>query len=742
MQRAIKHYHKTIIGLFMLCAFNAPTEARALNSRNVNLTNNLAPVHKNTIINWTITGKVASASGEALPGVTVLLKGTNIGTATGPDGTYSLSVPETKGTLVFSFVGYTTQEKTFSGPDPINITLTDDAKALQELVVVGYGTQKKSDVTGSVASVSTEEIQRVPVTSMAQTLQGRVAGVQVTQASHSPGGGVSIRIRGGNSIQGGNEPLYVVDGYPLYNENGATINPNDIESIDILKDASATAIYGSRGANGVVLITTKRGKAGKSTISFDTYYSVQKVQKTLPLLNAREYAELVKEANENVGKPVPAAFADPSIYGEGTNWQDEIFRTAPTQNYQLTFTGGDDKTRYAISGNYFNQQGVIINSKFERGSLRFNFERNLTPKLKIGNNLTVARTRSNRVPTDGSGGSSLSAVYSALNFSPTVPVYNPDGSLVIDNVAGGIKISNPVGVTSEVINMNIGSRFLGNVYADYEFFKGLNLRVSLGANAQISKNNDYIKRTIFNGVGTNGSGSVGMSQFTEWQNTNTLTYNKTFNEKHGLNLLLGFEMLGNRFESVLANTQNYSNDILLYNNLGSAGTTLTGASSTTQGNLISYFARANYDFAGRYLFTATTRVDGSSKFGAGNKYAVFPSGSVAWRLSEEEFMKGIGYLNELKIRTSYGLSGNQEIGQYQSLAALGVQNYNYGGTQNIGFGPSRIANPDLKWETTAQFDAGLDISLFQNRISITADYFIKNTRDLLLNVPLPITSGY
>ena len=697
-----------------------------------------------------IKGKVTDGK-EGLPGVTVLVKGTTNGTTTDPEGNFTINAPDANATLVFSFIGYVNQEVKLEGRTTINVTMQSDVKALDEVVVVGYGTQKKSDVTGSVASVSTEEIQRVPVTSMAQTLQGRVAGVQVTQASNAPGGGVSIRIRGGNSIKGGNEPLYVVDGYPLYNENGASINPNDIESIDILKDASATAIYGSRGANGVVLITTKRGKAGKSTISYDTYYGVQQVQKKIPLLNAQEYATLANEAimNENQyitdpTKQKAMRFTPEQIaaFGEGTDWQDEIFRSASVQNHQLTFTGGDEKTRYAISGNYYRQNGVVINSLFERGSVRFNFDRNITNKLKIGNNLTVSRVRSNIAPTDADGGSGASTVYSALNFSPTVPVYNPDGSLVIDNVAGGIRISNPVGIATQTINQGIRSRFLGNIFADYEFFKGLNLRVTLGANANFNKDNDYVPRTILRGLQVNGSGGVGASQFTEWQNTNTLTYNTTFNEKHNLNVLLGFEMLKNRFESVRANTQNYANDILLYNNLGSAGTTNPGSSDAYSASLMSYFARANYDFAGRYLLTATTRVDGSSKFGEGNKYAVFPSGSIAWRASEEEFLKGVTYLSELKIRTSYGLSGNQEIGQFQSLAGLGVQNYNYGGVVAVGFGPNRIANPDLRWETTAQFNAGIDLSLFQNRLSITVDYFIKNTRDLLLDVPLPITSGY
>lgn len=699
----------------------------------------------------TVTGTVTDEKGVALPGVTAVLKGTSIGTSTNLDGSFSLSVPDGSGTLVFSFIGYKTKEEPIKNRASVNISLEPDTKALEEVVVVGYGTQKKSDVTGSVASVSSEEIQRVPVTSMAQTLQGRVAGVQVTQASNAPGGGVSIRIRGGNSIKGGNEPLYVVDGYPLYNENGASINPNDIESIDILKDASATAIYGSRGANGVVLITTKRGKAGKSTISFDTYYGVQEVQKKIPLLNAQEYAKLANEAIMNANQYI----ADPSQHkelrftpeeiaemGEGTDWQDEIFRKASVQNYQLTFTGGDEKTRYAISGNYYRQNGIVINSMFERASVRFNFDRNISDKLKIGNNFTVSRIRQNLAPTDADGGSGASTVYSALNFSPTVPVYNPDGTLVMDNVAGGIRIPNPVGIATETVNEDLRTRFLGNIFADYEFFKGLNLRVSLGANASFNKDNDYVPRTILSGLQVGGRASVGSSQFTEWQNTNTLTYNTTFNEKHNLNVLLGFELLQNNYEDVRTNTQNYANDILLYNNIGSAGTTNPGSSNFFSASLVSYFARANYDFGGKYLLTATTRVDGSSKFGAGNKYAVFPSGSVAWRVSEEEFLKDVAYLSELKFRTSYGLSGNQEIGQYQSLAALGVQSYNYGGLLNIGFGPNRIANPDLRWETTAQFDAGVDISLFKNRVSVTADYYVKNTRDLLLDVPLPITSGY
>jgi TonB-linked SusC/RagA family outer membrane protein len=700
--------------------------------------------------NRTVSGTVKADSGEPLPGVYVLVKGSTIGTTTDAEGKYAIETSENT-TLIFTFIGMKNIEETVNNRTQIDVVMLADVSQLGEVVVVGYGTQLKSDVTGSVASVSSKEISERPVTSMAQALQGRAAGVQVSQTSNAPGGGVSIRIRGGNSIQGGNEPLYVVDGYPLINENGSSINPNDIESIDILKDASATAIYGSRGANGVVIITTKRGKSGRNNIQFETYYSVQQVRKKLDMLDAKQLATLINEGidninQDNVGKPgfpKPPAYTQEAIdtMGKGTNWQDQIFRKAPQKNYQLTLTGGDDKNQYSISGNYFDQKGIIVNTDYSRASLRLNLDRKLSSKFKIGNSISFMRTKSHAVNTDGDGGAGAGVVYGSLIFSPTVPVFNADGTYTIDNRPGAIKISNPLALAKLTTNETTVNRLLGNVSGEYEIVEGLKFKVMAGANISSNKNGSYTPRTVYAGVGSNGSASVYNSQFAEWLNENTLTYNKAI-DNHKITALLGYTIQQATFEDFRANAQNFANDILTYKNLGAAQQTNPGASSSSKWGLRSYIARVNYDYSGRYLVTLTSRVDGSSRFGKGNKNAFFPSGSVAWRISKEKFMENVAAVSDLKIRASYGITGNQEINQYQSLSALGTANYNFNNSLSIGYAPTRIANPNLKWETTAQTDIGIDIGLFTNRILITADYYKKKTSDLLYNVPLPISSGY
>jgi TonB-linked SusC/RagA family outer membrane protein len=601
--------------------------------------------------------------------------------------------------------------------------------------------------------VSGKDLKAVPAASLSQALTGRAAGVRVGTASNSPGGGITIRIRGGNSIQGGNEPLYVVDGYPLYNENGPAINPNDIESMEILKDASATAIYGSRGANGVIIITTKRGKAGRNQIQLETYYGIQKVRKKIPMLNAEQLATLINEGVANVNKdnqgnagyPKPLPFTEEQIkgFGVGTDWQDAIFRDAPIQNYQLTFSGGTDKSQYAVSGNYFDQQGIVINTGFSRGSVRLNLDQELNKRLKLGVSATISRTKGTLVNTDGDGGAGAGVVYGALNFSPTVPIYNPDGTFTINNrPGGGILISNPVALASETWNTNVATRAIGNATLEYKIMEGLYIKTLIGTNIRYEKSSTYVPRTVYAGVANNGNASIYNAQNAEWLNENTLSYRKTFATVHRVNAVVGYTFQNSNFEDVRANAQNFANDILLYNNLATAQQTNTGASNKNEWMLQSWIARLNYDFDGRYLVTLTGRRDGSSRFGTGNKYAFFPSGSVAWRISNERFMSGINSISDLKIRASYGLTGNQEIGQFQSLGALGTQNYNFGNTLSVGYAPNRVGNPDLKWESTAQMDIGIDLSMFNNRIQVTADWYEKKTRDLLYNVSLPITSGY
>jgi TonB-linked SusC/RagA family outer membrane protein len=699
----------------------------------------------------TVTGTVKSDDQSPLPGVYVLVKGTSSGSVTDADGMFKIVAP-TDATLVFSFIGMRNQEVPLAGRTSIDVIMETDIEQLDEVVVVGYGTQKKRDVTGSMASISGKEFKGQPVTGLAQSMQGRAAGVQVSQISSAPGGGVSVRIRGGNSINANSEPLYVIDGFPVLNEAGPTINPNDIESIDILKDASATAIYGSQGANGVVIITTKRGKTGRTNVNFETYYGVQKVSKKLDMLNATELAQLINEgiANtnaDNIGKPgfpKAPAFTQEQIdaLGEGTNWQDEIFRDAPQQNYQLSISGGDDKNQFMISGNYFTQDGIVLNSHYERGSIRWNLDRKITDKIKFSNSLSYQQTSGNAVNTDNDGGSNAGVVYGALNFSPTVPVFAPDGSYSIDNRPGAIKISNPVALAEETTNGTKVNRLLGNISGEWEITEGLSLKSTVGVNLVTNKNSIYTPRTVYAGVGSNGSAAVSSSQENTWLSETTLTYFKSFNEAHKLTAMLGYSVQHRYFEEFRAAAQNFPNDIVEFNNLAYAQQTNPSTSGSSEWGLTSYIARVNYDYKERYLATLTARADGSSRFGEGNKYAVFPSGSVAWRISKENFMSGVRAVSDLKVRVGVGVTGNQGIPPFSSLSALSTANYNFGNSLSIGYAPNRIANPKLQWEPTAQTNIGIDIGLFTNRVQITADYYDKNTTELLYNVPLPITTGY
>ena len=685
--------------------------------------------------------RITNDKNEPLPGVNIIDKKSGKGTITDSKGAFKLNVSDKDAVFVLSMVGYQPQEFAAGALNNKLIRLSPENKTLEDVVVIGYGTVKKSDLTGSVVSVSAKDFKGQPVTGVGQALQGHASGVQVVQASNAPGGGVSIRIRGGNSINAGNEPLYVIDGFPLYNESGSNLNPNDIESIEVLKDASATAIYGSRGANGVVMITTKRGKAGRNRIEFDAYYGVQRVQNEIPMLNATEYALLVNEAQVNAGRPV--VFTDEQIagFGKGTNWQKEIFRPAPVQNYQLNFQGGNERTRFALIGSYFKQEGVILESSYDRASLRLNLDHKINDRLTIGTNLNLVRNNNKSTPTDGDGGNSGTVVYGALNFSPTQPVYNPDGSPVVFNTPGRIQIGSPFAQAKGTDDKRTGIRLIGNGFAEYRIGKGLSFRTSFGADLNYNKQRFYISRLTNSGAQAGGQGTITNRQTETWLNENTLTYNQIFG-MHNLTALAGYSMQASRFEFVQAGAQNFTNDILGYENLGGAATILIPGSSASEWRLNSYIGRVQYGFNSRYLATVTVRADGSSRFGEGNKWAVFPSGSVAWRVSEENFMLGAKAISDLKLRASYGVSGNQEIGEYQAMAVLATQNYSLNSALASGVGPARVANPNLKWESTSQFDLGIDLGLWNNRLMVTADYYQKKTTDLLLSVPMPFTSGF
>lgn len=687
-----------------------------------------------------VQGRVtASGSDEGLPGVNVQVKGTTTGTTTDANGSFTLRVRDEQAVLVFSSIGYEAQEVTVGRRQTLSVILKPSERSLEEVVVVGYGTVKKSDLTGSVSSVSGSEFHKLPMATLDQGLQGRAAGVQVTQTDAAPGGTVSIRIRGGNSITNNNEPLYVVDGFPVTALK--SLNPSDIESIEILKDASATAIYGSRGSNGVVLITTKQAKAGQSRFDAEYYTGFQKLIYKIPLLNGTQFAELANEAAAFRNRALP--FADPKALGEGTDWQDAIYRTAPIRNYQLTFSQGLEKTRFMVSGNYFDQDGIISNSNFKRLSLRFNMETKINAKLTFGNNLQLSYVNNHAVLVNSGGTGSNGVVHTALTSGPNLPIYDQDGNYFVDwqQIGPSVRRDNAVSLANETTNLTRTARILGNMFLQYEVVKGLTARVSLGADATFSKNNLYIPRTTYRAYFQNGIANVSDQQSYNWLNENTLTYDKTVGVHH-VNVLGGFTVQREISEEVEAKGQNFVNDILTYNNLEAAGLVQPAASGANQWSLMSYLGRINYGFRERYLLTVSLRADGSSRFGASNKWGYFPSGALAWRVSEEPFMQAQRIVSDLKFRTSYGVTGFQEIPLYRSQSSLSNTSSIIGNNLAIGIAPSRVANPNLKWERTAQFDVGIDFGVLNNRVRFTADYYYKRTKDLLLEVSVPWTSGY
>ena len=706
--------------------------------------------------NKKITGKVTDEKNEPIIGANVVVKGSTTGTITDMDGNFTLEVPD-QATLLVSYIGYTPKEVAVKNQNNLSIMMIEDSKTIDEVVVIGYGSVKKSNLTGAVSSVKTTEIQQTPMTSIDQGLVGRASGVQVTQTSGMPGAVASIRVRGSSSLQGGNEPLYVIDGFPVYSGTGfgstggntqisglSTVNPSDIESIEILKDASATAIYGARAANGVVLITTKSGKKGRDIITFESSFGVQNVAKTIDVMNAQEYAALVNEAYTNDGLDAPyntTQLGEIAKLGNGTNWQDEIFRPAMIQSYQLTFSGGDNKTTYAISGGYFDQKGVIINSDFKRYSLRLNFDRQIFNTLKVGTHMSGTHTISRTSATDVGGRDGV--VNGALKMNPIQSVYaNEETGEYTPTNDPGLLIPNPVATAKEEIYNNATTRVLGDVYAEWEFLKDLKLKVSLGMDIMYLKQNKYTPSNIYQSLGI-ASAKVGVNRSINWLNENILTWNKTFKDIHSLNILGGFTIQRNNVESVTGASSNFVNDVMKYNNLGAGSIYDKPESSATQWSLMSYLARINYSLYDRYLFSVNGREDGSSRFGGNNKYGFFPSGSVAWRISEEGFMEPVkAVISNLKLRTSYGFTGNTEIGVYESLATLGSNSWTIGNQLVSGFYPNRIPNPDLKWEKTGQFDIGFDLGLFNNRLRLTADYYYKKTTDLLYNVAIPSASGY
>ncbi|HYR12279.1 MAG TPA: SusC/RagA family TonB-linked outer membrane protein, partial [Longimicrobium sp.] len=652
-----------------------------------------------------------------------------------------------------------------------SLALRGQALLLQDVVVVGYGELERRDVTGSVATVNMDALEDAPVQSIDQMLQGTVAGVQVTQASSAPGGGISIRVRGSSSISGSSEPLYVIDGFPIENDPDAAspgsggrvtatvpsnplaaLNPNDIESIQVLKDASATSIYGSRGANGVVIVTTRRGRAGRPELSFDAFTGTQSVANRYDLLNARELAQAINEASIDGGGTAVFGPAFLDTLGAGTDWQDEIFRDAPMRGFQASVSGGtagENLTRYAVSGGWFDQTGVVLGSGFERYSLRASLEQGFGDRFRFGSTLTGSRVNSTFIPTEGESNARAGAVGAAIQAYPFLPVRLEDGrypyqgrDLPLVGVPSGqaSNLVNPVSLAAEVTDRLGDTRILGNAFGELMAFRGLRARVSLGADFSTRFRDTYYPRLTRRGEEAGGEAIRGRAEVLSYLNENTLAYEGRLGDAHQVSLLGGYTWQSSSNVRTGMGATGFVNDITTFDNIESATVFDRPTSERERWILQSYLGRLNYTLFDRYLLTLTARYDGSSRFGTENKWGFFPSAALAWRVSDEPFMDAVGAVDELKLRASWGVAGNPGIRPYQSLARLTSTSYSFGGTLVSGYFPVGLSNPDLTWESTTELDLGIDLGVW-NRVMLTADWYRKRTEDLLLLVDLPSEVG-
>ncbi|GAA0881246.1 TonB-dependent receptor [Algoriphagus jejuensis] len=673
-----------------------------------------------------VEGTIVDRTGAPIPGVTVIVQGTTQGTVSDVDGKFSIDV-QPGGVLVFSFIGYEQLTIQVGNQTQLNITLLESMSALEEVVVVGYGTTKKSDLTGSVSSVKAEELTAFPVANAVQALQGRAAGVSVQANNGDPGGALKVRIRGGNSINASSDPLYVVDGFI----GGTLPPPEDIQSIEVLKDASATAIYGSRGANGVIMVTTKKGTAGKARVELNMSYSSQNEINRLELLNADQFLDYTREV-------IP----DYVDHGADTDWQDQIFRNAGVQNYQVAVSGGSEKVNYYVSGSYFDQEGVIIGSDFNRYAITSNLNFNASDKITVGLNLLARRTGRNGVVTQdvsaGAGGAGV--VGSSLRFMPDLPVTNEDGSFTLASI--GDPIDNPYAVATQREEETIADLMQGNLFINFDIAKALTFKTTLGVKTDNFRTGIFVPTTLYAGRNVNGDATINSGKYTDIINENYLTYTWEIDPKNTLTALGGYSVQKSTNNSWSAGSQSFITNSVSFWNLGGGAVPKIPSSEFSETQIASVFGRLNYSHNSKYLLTFNARYDGSSNFSKNNKWAFFPSGAFAWNMKDEGFMQDMDLISDLKWRVSYGVTGNQAISPYQTLARFSTSYTVIDGVPVNAVRPTSVANDDLTWETTNQFDLGVDVSLFENRLNLTVDYYSSITSDLLFSVPLPSYSGY
>ncbi|MCF2519566.1 TonB-dependent receptor [Dyadobacter sp. CY351] len=700
---------------------------------------------------------------DPLPGVSVVIKGTQRGTTTGADGTFQIEVPSQETVLVFSFVGYQSVEETVGSRTEISVKLNSESKSLEEMVVVGYGSQSKRAVTGAVISINYDKFKDRSFSNVTQSLAGTLPGVNISQSQGAPGASPVIKIRGVSSITAGTNPLIVVDGVPLENFNLNLINPQDIESIEVLKDASSAAIYGSRGSSGVILVTTKMGKPGKVSGSANVEYGSQKVVRRVKMMDAQQYIETYKDAKNNAwiaqgGKAsdpnslrpatlkIPEDFTNnPQQFGKGTNWQDVMFRTAPSYNAQVTISGGTEKTQYMFSAAYLDQTAVLDANYYKRLSVRSNVKTQINKRLSVGLNLGITSIFDR---TEGTQGKS-DVISLGLQSNPHFPVYNENGNLGFrdPNSAwfrftsfGDMNLWHPYSLTREVDKSRKSFNTLATGFLEYEIVDNLRFRTSLSGNLYNSRNAFYWndKQKYGYSAVLAAQGNAGDAYMFNWLSENTLTYEKKIGE-HALTGLLGYTSQKQRDETMYVAANNFPNDLVHTLN---AGTVTAGNTTASEWSLLSYLARVQYNFKNKYFLTGAIRRDGMSRFGEDNKWGYFPSVSAGWLISDESFLSGVNAINSLKLRASYGVTGNNQIPNYGSISLLASAPYVNGTTIANGLKVSNLANSGLRWEKTNQFNVGVDLAIFNNRVNLSAEYYNSITRDMLLFVPVPDITGF
>lgn len=706
------------IKLTILSLLALTFQASAASSINTSPKNNVALFFEKTV-----KGNVTDQNGIPLSGANIVVKGSSKGVQTDFDGNFTITVADNVTKLIVTYIGMEDQEVSV-GSTPLKIVMKEAGQKLDE-VVIGYGKTKKKDLTGSVSSIGKDNLNLGgTISNVGQALQGRASGVQVQQNSYAPGTSPTIVIRGGNSINNSNAPLYVVDGF--ITSTGGSISPNDIENIQVLKDASSTAIYGSRGANGVILITTKKGKLGKMQVEAEISDGFQSIIKEPSLLNGQQYADIQNAiAKENGRPPVfPASFPIAN-----TNWFDAATRPGEVLNRTLTFSGSDKSSKFFLSGNYIKQTGAIVNTDFERYSVRMGGEKKFNDKLNIGTNVYGAASEGNN---SDFGDNILSPMFSIQTAPPTVPIYNADGSYY-----KYLGKDNALALLLEPTDHTINRLANGNMFLDYQIIKGLTYHFGAGAEWQEVIQGKYTPRTLVAGAALQGTGSEENRTYFRWSTEQYLTYKFNIKEQHAITAMIGTSNQKDTYERVKASGSGFSSDLLTYYNLQGAAVYLKPETEKTETKLTSYFGRLNYAFNDKYLASFTLRKDGSSRFGPNNRFGIFPSGALAWKISNESFMQNLSAVSDLKLRVSYGITGNDGIGDYaymNRLQSWGVTIAD--GTFVNGTEPANLANPNLKWEQTAQTDIGLDMGFFNDKVTATIDLYEKRTTDALINVPV------